>query len=70
MRYYRYFVKYESDRQICGSTDHLAGNAKSMTHAKRQIKAVKEQEAVYNPRNFRVYDTMTDDEISPVVYAC
>lgn len=60
--YYRYFVRYESDKVVCGSNDHMLCNASSIKSAKAAIRIERQKEyiAAYNPRNFRVYDCWAD----------
>ena len=57
----QYFVEYESDKRICGSYNHTAGNASTINSAKSIIRNIRKTMAEYNPRNFRVYDS--DGEI-------
>lgn len=56
--YYRYFIRFESDKVVCGSNDHMLCNASSVKSAKAAIRVYrnKEENAEHNPRNFRVYD--------------
>lgn len=54
----QYFVEYESDRMICRSYNHPGGNASTIKSAKSVIKNIRKQMAEYNPRNFRVYDSL------------
>ncbi len=56
----RYFMEYESDRVVCGSNQHVYGNASSLKTAKGYISHAKKTQAEYNPRNFRIYDTWGD----------
>ena len=55
----RYFMMYESDERICGSHDHIYGNASSIKTAKGYIRRCK-KENNYNPRNFRIFDSWAD----------
>lgn len=69
----RFFVRYTSDRKVCGEYDHPAGNASTLKSAKAIISSIRRDYAEYNPRNFRVYDTWADVEEStnhvPCVYS-
>ena len=69
----QYFVEYESDKRICGSYNHIAGNASTINSAKSIIRKIRKMLAEENPRNFRVYDCWADvDEETnfvPCVYA-
>lgn len=56
----RYFMIYESDRVICGSKDHTYGSAKQLKTAKAYISRCREKCAMDNPRNFRIYDILSD----------
>ena len=53
----RYYMRYESDKVICGSHDHFWANANTLNGAKKYIKRCRESVAADNPRNFRIYDT-------------
>lgn len=69
----QYFIEYESDRMICGSYNHPGGNASTIKSAKASIRAIRQQQAEHNPRNFRVYDSLGDidpaTDFVPCVYA-
>lgn len=56
----QYFVEYESDKMICGSYNHTAGNASTINSAKSIIRKIRKMIAEENPRNFRVYDCWAD----------
>ena len=56
----RFFMKYESDEMICQSFDHVYGNASTIKTAKQYIRKCRKNEAKYNPRNFRIYDSWAD----------
>ena len=70
MGHKRFFVRYESDQIVCGSTDHFAGNASAFKSAKAIISSVKKEMAKYNPRNFRVYDSDAEIEESTNFVPC
>lgn len=59
----RYFMEYTSDKKVCGSYDHIYGNASTVKTAKGYISKCRKNNAEYNPRNFRIYDTW--GEIDP-----
>lgn len=68
----RYFMEYESDRILCGSTTHVYGFASSLKTAKGYISRCRKDYPQENPRNFRIYDTWGDapeGEHVPCVYA-
>lgn len=64
----RYFMMYESDRIICGNSDHTYGYASTVKTAKGYIRKCRNILAEENPRNFRVYDWMTDNEEAEIIY--
>ena len=69
----RYYIRFESDQVVCGSNDHMLCNASTLRSAKDAIRSARKKDfiAVYNPRNFRVYDTWADvpeDQHVPCVY--
>ena len=56
----RYYVRYETDKYVCGSNDHLYCYASTLNNAKQIArKCSKEMPAA---SNVRVYDTEQDDE--------
>ena len=69
----QYFVRYESDKTVCGSNDHPAGAASSLKSAKSVIRSIRKNYAEQNPRNFRVYGTWAelDPETNhtPIIYS-
>jgi hypothetical protein len=69
----RYFVEYESDRIICGSNKHTWGYSQTIRTAMTYIARCRKEEAQYNPRNFKIYDTWGDIDPEtnhvPCVYA-
>ena len=67
----RYFMEYESDRKVCGDYSHVYGFASTIKTAKSYIQKCRKTEAKYNPRNFRIYDTLGEcaaGEHVPCVY--
>ena len=67
----RYFMEYDSDKVVCKSNSHIWGFANTLKTAKSYIKRCRQQDAEYNPRNFRIYDTWGDcepNEHVPCVY--
>lgn len=56
----RYFMEYDSNRKMGGSYSHIWGFASTIKTAKGYIGRCKKQNAEYNPRNFRIYDTLGD----------
>lgn len=60
MRHKQYFVLYDSDKKVCGSYEHEAGNASTIKSAKGVIRRVREIDKDNNPRNFRIYDCLAD----------
>ena len=69
----QYFVRYESDKVVCGSNDHPAGAASSLKSAKAVIRSIRKNYAEQNPRNFRVYDTWAEldpaTNHTPIIYS-
>lgn len=69
----QYFVRYESDKTVCGSNDHPAGAASSLKSAKAVIRSIRKNYAEQNPRNFRVYDTWAEldpkTNHTPIIYS-
>ena len=53
----RYMLQYESDQMVCRRNNHTWGYASTLKTAKTYINKCRKQEAKYNPRNFRIYDT-------------
>lgn len=69
----RYYIRFDSDRIVCGSNEHTLCNASTLKSAKAAIRSARKKEYIarHNPRNFRVYDTFADcpeDEHVPCVY--
>lgn len=64
----RYSMIYESDKinpfSNIGAHNHIYGDASTIKTAKQYINRCKKNEAKYNPRNFRIYDTYAD--VDPV----
>lgn len=56
----QFFIMYESDQIVCGSSDHIYGNASTIRSAKSMIRNARKSLAYRNPRNFRVYDCWAD----------
>lgn len=56
----QFFIEYTSDKKRCGSYTHTAGNASTIKSAKSIIRSTRKNEAVYNPRNFKVFDCWAD----------
>lgn len=60
----QYFVEYESDRMVCRSCVHQAGNASTINGCKSIIRRIRKEYAELHPRNFKVYDTF--GEVDPI----
>lgn len=56
----RFFLRYESDKTVCGSNWHTYGDASTLKTAKSYISRVKKRYPEENPRNFRIYDSWGD----------
>lgn len=52
----QYSMRYESDKVVCGSNDHVWAMASTIKTARQYISECKKVDAQYNPRNFRIYD--------------
>ena len=74
----QYFLTYKSDALCPGTWNeeiqeydrhlHTGGNGNSLKTMKSYISKIRKTMAEYNPRDFRVYDSDTDDEVAPCVY--
>jgi len=56
----QYYVTYDSDRLVCGSNNHDAGNASTLKSAKQIIRNIRITKSEYNPYNFKVFDCWAD----------
>ncbi len=56
----RYYVMYDSDWIVCGSSEHMYGFASTINTAKNYISRCRREKAEHNPHNFRIYDTYGD----------
>lgn len=54
----RFYTEFESDKVVCHSNTHIAGFASSIKTAKGYIGKTRKMDTQYNPRNFRIYDTL------------
>lgn len=59
----RYYMMFQSDKTICGSNEHVYSMSNSISGAKSSIKRCRKMFESDRPRNFRIYDTMS--EIDP-----
>ena len=66
----RYSMHYESDEVVCGSNDHIYGNASTLKIAKGYITKCRKNDAVHHPRNFRIYDHYADVDESTGYVPC
>ena len=68
----RFFIEYESDRVICHSNRHNAGNASTLKSAKAVIRNIRKNDTENNPRHFCVYDCWAETDpvtnFAPLVY--
>ena len=68
----QFFLMYESDQVIVQSKTHMYGQANSVKTCRQYIRNIRKNEAQYNPRNFRVYDSYGDidpaTKFVPMVY--
>lgn len=69
----QYFMEYESDKIVNRSNIHTYGRGNTIKTCKQYISRVRQNEAQYNPRNFRIYDSFADidpeTDFVPVVYS-
>ena len=56
----QYSMQYESDRVTCGSHNHMWASASSIKTAKQYISKCRQEKALDNPRNFRIFDHYAD----------
>ena len=70
MGHKRFFVRYESDKMICGNYNHFGGNASTIKSAKSIINSIKRELVADNPRRFRVYDTESEIDESTNFVQC
>lgn len=64
----RYYTTYESDEIVCRNNTHIWGSSNSIKTAKQYIKRCREIKAENNPRNFKVFDTLSESECAECVY--
>lgn len=75
----RYFLEYRSDKRCPGTWNadindydhylHDGGRGNTMRTMKCYINRIRKDLAEYNPRDFRIYDVDTDDDVAPCVYS-
>lgn len=56
----RYPVIFESDKNVCGTRDHVYGYASALRTAKAYIARCLKDFSYERPKNFRIYDSWTD----------
>lgn len=56
----QYFVTFEDDKKVCGTNEHMAGNASTIRSAKSIIRNIRKEYVGKNPRNFKVFDSWAD----------
>lgn len=58
----RFYMRYESDKTVCGSNAHNWGSASTLKTAKGYIAKCRKEDAELHPRNFKIFDITQDDE--------
>lgn len=58
----RYYIRYESDKVVCGSNEHNRCYSSTLKTAKSIANRTKKEYSEENARNIRVYDMLQEDE--------